>query len=168
MTIFILILAALWAAFFLWPFVQRRLAGGGRDSIGSFSKGVGVVRRVGGHGPTRSLSPLAMPELPARTAAFGAAAGKPEGLPMSPGAQRRRRDALVILGGAVVATLLLAVVSGNLIAWGVHAVTAVGFVAYIVALVHIRRRAEERRAKVHYFPQPAHTPSLVLRRSISS
>ena len=168
MTIFILILAALWAAFFLWPFVQRRLAGGGRDSIGSFSKGVGVVRRVGGHGPTRSLSPLAMPELPARPAAFGTAAGKPEGLPMSPGAQRRRRDALVMLAGAVVVTLLFGVVTGSLIAWAVHALTVVAFVAYIVALVHIRRRAEERRAKVHFLPQPANSSSLVLRRTVSS
>lgn len=164
----ILILAVLWAAFFLWPLVQRRLSGGGRNSIGSFSKRVGVVGRVGGHLPTRSLSPLSMPELPAPPAAFGAAAGKAEGLPMSPMAQRRRRDALVLLGGAVIATLLLAVVSGSMVAWAVQLLATAAFVAYVVALVHIRRRAEERRAKVHFLPQPTHTPSLVLRRTVSS
>ena len=87
---------------------------------------------------------------------------------MSPGAQRRRRDALVMLAGAVVVTLLFGVVTGSLIAWAVHALTVVAFVAYIVALVHIRRRAEERRAKVHFLPQPVHSSSLVLRRTVSS
>lgn len=165
----ILILAVLWAAFFLWPLVQRRIAGGGRNSIGSFTKRVGVVGRVGGHLPTRSLSPLSMPELPGPPAAFGAAAGKAEGLPMSPIAQRRRRDALVMLGGAVLVTLLVAVVSGSMIAWAVQLLATVGFAAYIVALVHIRRRAEERRATVHFLPQPTHhSSSLVLRRSASS
>lgn len=165
MAIFILILAVLWAAFFLWPLVQRRLSGGGRDSIGSFSKRVGVVGRVGGHLPTRSLSPLSMPELPGPLAALGSAAGKAEGLPMSPMAQRRRRDALVMLGGAVIATLLIALVTSSIVAWAVQILATAGFVAYVVALVHIRRRAEERRAKVHFLPQPTHTPSLVLRRS---
>jgi len=37
-----------------------------------------------------------------------------------------------------------------------------------VALVHIRRRAQERQAKVHFLAQPTHTPSLVLRRTASS
>ena len=70
-----------------------------------------------------------------------------------------------MLGGAVIATLLIAVVTGSIVAWAVQILANVGFVAYVVALVHIRRRAEERRAKVHFLPQPTHTPSLVLRRS---
>ena len=87
---------------------------------------------------------------------------------MSPIAQKRRRDAFVILGGAVVATLLLAVVSASMIAWAVFGVTVVLFGAYVAALVHIRRRAQERQATVHFLPQPTHTPSLVLRRTASS
>ena len=87
---------------------------------------------------------------------------------MSPIAQKRRRDAFVVLGGAVVVTLLLAVVSASIIAWAVLGVTVVAFGAYVVALVHIRRRAQERQAKVHFLAQPTHTPSLVLRRTASS
>lgn len=164
----ILILAVLWVAFFTYPLVQRRLSGGGRDSIGSFSKRVSAISRVGGHRSSRSLAPLAMPALAPRPAAFGPAGGRAEGLPMSPIAQKRRRDAFVILGGAVVATLLLAVVSASMVVWAVFAITVVLFGAYVMALVHIRRRAQESQAKVHFLPQPTHTPSLVLRRTASS
>ena len=164
----ILILAVLWVAFFTYPLVQRRLTGGGRDSIGSFSKRVTVIGRVGAHRPTRSLAPLAMPTLPARQGAFGPPVGAHAGLPMSPMAQRRRRDALFVFAGAVVATLLLAVVSANSIAWLVQFASDAMFAAYVVALVVIRRRAEERRAKVHFLPQPTPAPSLVLRRTASS
>lgn len=164
----ILILAVLWAAFFTWPLVQRRLSGTGRDSISAFSRRVNVVGRLGGHRSSRSLSPLSMSALPGPPVAFGAPVGKLAGLPMSAVAQRRRRDALVMLGGAVLATLLLAAVGANPILWAVHLLTDVLFVAYVVALVHLRRRSEEQQAKVHFLPQPTHTPSLVLRRTASS
>lgn len=87
---------------------------------------------------------------------------------MSSDAQRRRRDALVILGGGVLATLLLAVVSASSVAWAVHALVDLAFAAYIVALVQIRRRADERRATVHFLPQPVVRPTLVLRRTAAS
>ena len=87
---------------------------------------------------------------------------------MSSEAQRRRRDALVILGGGVLATLLLAVVSASSVAWAVHVFADFAFGAYIVALVQIRRRAEERRATVYFLPQPVARPTLVLRRTASS
>ena len=87
---------------------------------------------------------------------------------MSNEAQRRRRDALVILGGGVFATLMLAVASASSVAWAVHALVDLAFAAYIVALVQIRRRADERRATVHFLPQPVTRPTLVLRRTASS
>lgn len=173
----LLILAVLWAAFFLWPLVQRRLEGGRRNSIGSlsssftrpgsFTTGNGITARISS---TRRIRPLAthpLPGPPARAAGFGDTA-RPQGLPMSTEAQRRRRDALVVLGGGVLATLLLAVVSASLVAWAVHGVVDVAFAAYIVALVQIRRRAEERRATVHFLPRTVATPTLVLRRTASS
>jgi hypothetical protein len=64
--------------------------------------------------------------------------------------------------------LLLAVVSASAAVWALHLLADIAFVAYIVALVQIRRRAEERRATVHFLPQPVVTPTLVLRRSVSS
>ena len=173
----ILILAVLWAAFFLWPLVQRRLEGGRRNSIGSLSKsfgrpgsfttGNGMAARISS---TRRLRPIAtrpLPGPPVRAAGFGTDA-RPQGLPMSTEAQRRRRDAFVILGGGVLATLLLAVMSASAIAWIVHALVDLAFAAYIVALVQIRRRADERRATVHFLPQPVIRPTLVLRRTASS
>lgn len=163
----ILILGVLWAAFFLWPLAQRRLEGGNRNSIGSFAKGLGAVGSL----RSRSLAPLPIPSTSARPLSAGTMepSVRAEGLPMSPIAQRRRRDALLVIGGAVLATLLLAVVTGSMIAWAVQLFTDVAFAAYVVALVAIRRRAEERQAKVHFLPQPVHTPSsLVLRRSVSS
>ena len=173
----LLILAVLWAAFFLWPLVQRRLEGGRRNSIGSlsssftrpgsFTTGNGIAARVSS---TRRLRPIAtrpLPGPPVRTASFGDTA-RPQGLPMSSEAQRRRRDALVVLGGGVLATLLLAVVSASVVAWAVHALVDLAFASYIVALVQIRRRAEERRATVHFLPQPVVRPTLVLRRTASS
>lgn len=87
---------------------------------------------------------------------------------MSADAQRRRRDALIVLGGGVLATLVLAVVSASVAAWAVHAIVVLAFAGYIVALVQIRRRAQERRATVHFLPQAVVTPTLVLRRSVSS
>ena len=173
----ILILAVLWAAFFLWPLVQRRLEGGRRNSIGSlsgaltrpgsFRTGNGIAARVSS---TRRIRPIAtrpLPGPPVRGAGFGDAA-RPQGLPMSTEAQRRRRDALVVLGGGVLATLLLAVVSASVVAWSVHLLVDLAFCAYIVALVQIRRRADERRATVHFLPQPVIRPTLVLRRTASS
>ena len=173
----LLILAVLWAAFFLWPLVQRRLEGGRRTSIGSlsssftrsgsFTTGNGLAARISS---TRRIRPIAtrpLPGPPARSASFGDDT-RPQGLPMSSEAQRRRRDALVILGGGVLATLLLAVVSASTVAWAVHALVDFAFAAYIVALVQIRRRADERRATVHFLPQPVARPTLVLRRTASS
>ena len=173
----LLILAVLWAAFFLWPLVQRRLEGGRRNSIGSlsssftrpgsFTTGNGMAARISS---TRRIRPIAtrpLPGPPARSASFGNDV-RPQGLPMSSEAQRRRRDALVILGGGVLATLLLAVVSASGVAWAAHALVDLAFAAYIVALVQIRRRADERRATVHFLPQPVVRPTLVLRRSATS
>lgn len=161
-----MILAMLWAAFFIWPSLQRRRSGGGGSSIGAFSKRVSMVSRATGHFPTRTHARPSMPNLPKQPTAFGAPAGLAPGLPMSPIAQRRRRDALLVLAVAVVGSLLLAVVTGSTLLWIVNLVSVVLFVAYIGLLISIRRRADERRAKVRYLPGPTVQPrALVLHRS---
>ena len=191
MQIFILILVALWAGFFLWPLAQRRMGGGQRrDSIGSFTKKVTVLGRAGGHGPkaTRAPAPAFSPGLanppPAGGRALGAPMGfkatgvAPTGLPMSPIAQKRRRDALAMLALAAVGSLVLAVVLSSLALWVAQIVTDLLLVGYLTLLVHLRRRADDHRAKVHFLPQPAvssvaapspqQSSALVLRRSVSS
>ena len=112
------------------------------------------------------MAPIASRSIPASPLA--ATSAPPAGLPMSPIAQKRRRDAFMVLGVAVVVCALLAVVTGSLIAIGLSVVVSLAFVAYVVALVQIRRHSQESAAKVHYLPQPVHTRSLVLHRSASS
>ena len=65
-------------------------------------------------------------------------------------ARRRRRDTLVVLAGTLACTLLAGIVTGATIAWAVTLVAAVSLAAYVAVLVHLRRLAEEREAKLHY------------------
>jgi hypothetical protein len=167
-SITILILAALWAAFFLWPFLQRRLSGRSRDSIGDFSRRVSKLGHVGIPHRRRRLPVLASP----RPVAFKAA-GAPRptpGLPMSPVAQKRRRDALAGFSILALVTLVLAVVAGGMLLWTIQLLSDVLLVGFVVALVLLARRAHERKAAVHFLPAPTPVQSsaLVLRRTASS
>jgi hypothetical protein len=165
-SITILILAALWAAFFLWPFLQRRLSGRNRDSIGDFSKRVSKLGHVGIPRRRRQLPVLASP----RPVAFKAA-GVPRptpGLPMSPVAQKRRRDALAGFAILALVTLVLAVVVGGMLFWTIQLVADVLLVGFVIALVLLARRAHERKAPVHFLPAPVQSSALVLRRTASS
>jgi cobalamin synthase len=167
-SITILILAVLWAAFFLWPFLQRRLSGRNRDSIGDFSR---RVSKLGG--VVVPVRRRALPAIqPPRPVAFRAAGRPPAstGLPMSPVAQKRRRDALAAFVVLALAALALAVVSGSTVLWAVQFVADALLVAFVVALVLLARRAHERKARIHFLPQPvpAQSSALVLRRTASS
>lgn len=171
MAIFILILAVLWAAFFAWPLVQRRLSGSRRDSVGDFSKRLTSIGGAGRSARGRGASSRRALPLQSRPVAFVAKpSGRPASLPMSPAAQRRRRDALAILGVAVLGTLLLAVVTASVVLWAAHILADALFVGYLVVLVQLRRRADQRRADVHFLAEPAMTPApaMVLRRTASS
>ena len=170
------VLVVLWMTFFLWPHMQRRLAGGRRNSIGDFTKKVTVISKVAGHRSSRSARGIA--PLPTPTAAHvvtlnptlpPTATLAATGLPMSPDARRRRRDALVILAVGSLGSLLLAVVAASVLMWIVHVVADLLLVGFVGLLVHLRRRADERRAKVHFLPQHSMpSPALVLRRTASS
>ena len=72
--------------------------------------------------------------------------------------QRRRRDVLLVLGVAVLSSLLLAVVAGNPLFYLVQAFADVMLVGYLALLVRMKQTANERRAKVHYLPAPAPAP----------
>ncbi len=65
-------------------------------------------------------------------------------------ARRRRRDTLVVLAGAFVLALLLAVVTGMTALWALCALDAAALGAYVALLVHLRRLAMEREHKLHY------------------
>jgi hypothetical protein len=181
----LVVLALLWAAFFLWPLVSNRSSERRVDSIGDFSYRLGVIGKTGGHSrrrrrpapeaipvamprPVRPTRPLGAPD--PRTTAAVARQAAVLGLPKPGGmsrAQRRRRDVLLVLGVACLSTALLALVAGNSLFWVVQGLTDLLLVGYLVLLVRMRRTEEERRAKVHYLPAPAPAPALVLRRSAS-
>jgi hypothetical protein len=187
----LVVLAVLWAAFFLWPLLSGRSSSGRRsDSIGDFSYRLGVIGKTGGHHRRRRSTPQAIPvamppsipparplhaPVPGANGSRGpvprAASAPVLGLPR-PGmtrSQRRRRDVLLILGVGVLSTLLLAIVAGNSLFWMVQALTDVLLAGYLLLLVKMKRTESMRRAKVHYLPGPSAASALALRRtSVSS
>ena len=177
----LVVLAVLWGAFFLWPILSGRSSGRRADSIGDFSYRLGVIGKTGGHGRRRRSAqppaiPVAMPPAIPPARPLGAAGapgpvGSPLGVVRSSAmsrAQRRRRDVLLLLGVAVLSSLLLAVFAGNPLFWLVQGVTDLMLAGYVVLLVRMKQTATERRAKVHYLPAPPSAPALVLRRSSAS
>jgi hypothetical protein len=177
----LVVLALLWAAFFLWPLLSNRTSQRRVDSIGDFTHKLGVIGKTGGHRlrrrPAPAPIPVAMPRTRAvapvgpRSSMISAHYAAVAGLPRSGGmtrAQRRRRDVLLVLGVGVLSSLMLAVFAGNTLFWFVQLLTDALLAAYVALLVRMKRAAEERRAKVHYLPGPAPAPALVLRRSSAS
>ena len=166
----LVILAVLWAAFFLWPLLQGRTSGRRADSVGDFSYRLGVIGKTGGHlhlhrrRPAPSPIPLGVE--PAR--AIAAASRPPVRSGSTSRAQRRRRDVLFVLGSAVVSTLLLAVVAGNPLFWMVQLLTDALLAAYVVLLVRMKQAALERQVKVRYLPAARSAPTMVLRRTASN
>lgn len=177
----LVVLALLWAAFFVWPLLSNRTSERRVDSIGDFTHKLGVIGKTGGHKLRRRPAPSPIPVALPRTRAVGPAVPRSTmtvarhaavaGLPRPGGmtrAQRRRRDVLLVLGVGVLSSLLLAVIAGNTLFWFVQLFADAMLAAYVVLLVRMKRVAEERRAKVHYLPGPAPAPALVLRRSSAS
>lgn len=164
----LLILAALWAAVLLPPFLRARAERGG----GRFAD------RLGAFGTHRTRSPIARPlggPLRPVGAAHPYAVGLARGGAMSP-LQRRRRDVLVVLGGVALAALVLAVIAQS-VPVILFALVALGaLVAYCAALVQLKRRRQQRvnrleqAVKVRYLaPNPtASATAPVLRRTASS
>ncbi len=65
-------------------------------------------------------------------------------------ARRRRRDTLTVLAVVFVSTLLLGVVTGSTVMWGLCAFDGVALVAYVSVMIHLRRMAVERERKLRY------------------
>jgi len=165
----LLILAVLWAAFFAWPLLKGRTSGRRADSIGDFSYRLGVIGKTGGHHGRRrpALSPTPVGVSPSRSLAHSS--GVPVGAGGPTRAQRRRREVLMILGAAMLVTLLIALTMGGWFAWGLQLLVDAATAAYVLLLVRMQQRAHEQRLKVRYLPTAAASPSpLVLRRTASN
>lgn len=140
----ILILAGLWAAVLVPPLLRARHEHRGSNSIGNFNKKLGTLGRTNGQpsgGPASIGSSLSAPLSPRM---------RPIASEMTP-VQKRRRDVLIGLAGAVAVTVVLAFVVGGL-AWLLPLVVLGALGVYVVMLLQIKQASAERRAKVHRLP----------------
>jgi hypothetical protein len=155
----LLILAVVWGVFLVPQVLRARADRGPADSIGSFRNQLSMIER-------------SLPDGPARVAHLGARraqqqlpmpAGRGFGGPASSMAmgyrpptrselQRRRRDVLLGLLAAVVATLALGLLFKPFFALNVLADLALA--AYVTLLARVRMIAVEREMKVRYLPGP--------------
>ena len=165
MTILVLfILAVIWAAVLLPPYLQNRSESRPADSISSFQHQLSVLERRAGARPgyravPRARSPysIAMLSGPGRLSRADA--------------KRRRRDVLFTLAGSAGLTFLLAFALGGVV-WGLNLVCDGLLAGYIYLLAQANQRAMERTVKVRPLPMRrsaasvgARQPELLLRRS---
>lgn len=153
------ILAVIWAAVLLPPYLQNRSESRPADSISSFQRQLSVLER-------RSV--VVNPALQRSVAPNHSYAGS---IALSPRvarseAKKRRRDVLFTLAAAACVTLLMAVMLGGPV-WGLHLVCDLLLGAYVVLLAQAQQRTVERDTKVRYLPNRSVNPepALLLRRS---
>ncbi len=160
----LLILAVIWAAVLIPPFLRVRAEGRPADSITDFHRQLSVLRRagprVGGQGdyvPESSYTGRHVaPYAPSRPP-FAPAARPPyaEGRHASfarRNARRRRRDILMTLLVAAGTTLVLGTIPALRMLWLVHAAADVLLFGYVALLVRQRTLATERELKVRLLP----------------
>jgi hypothetical protein len=169
----LLILAVIWAAVLIPPFLRVRAEGRPADSITDFHRQLSVLRRagprVGGQGdfvpglrgPSagpessysgRHVAPYApsRPSLaPVARPAF--ADGRHASFARR-NARRRRRDILMTLLVAAGTTLVLGAIPALRMLWLVHAAADVLLFGYVALLIRQRNLATERELKVRLLP----------------
>ena len=180
----LVILAMIWAAVLLPPYLQNRRESRPGDSIASFRNQLSVLERTTPGGRSRALSRLetgrqqgerrvvagyATRQVPTATlsrSSLGHQAPSHAAVRRAE-ARRRRRDVFLTLLGAVAVTFLLAVAMGGVV-WMVHLAIDAVFVGYVALLVKVQQTSSEKDLKVRYLqPAPrraAPEPQLALRR----
>jgi hypothetical protein len=151
------ILAVIWAAVLLPPYLQNRSDSRPADSISSFQHQLSVLERRANPGAVGRMGTLSRP----RSAYYS-----PVRISRAE-ARKRRRDVLFTLAGAAGFTFLLAVVLGGPV-WGLHVLADVLLTGYVYLLAQANQRQMERSMKVHSLPvrRPRQSePALLLRRS---
>ena len=151
----LVVLAVVWAVVLIPPWLRNRAEGRPGDSIGAFHRQLTTLERTG-------------PETaPPRTALMAQA--RPAARPASARArlQRRRRGVMLVLGAAMVSTLMLSFIPGLRVMLVLHAVVDVLFFVYVALLVRVRTVSAEREMKLRFLPGTREQvePVLALRRS---
>jgi hypothetical protein len=161
------ILAVIWAAVLLPPYLQNRSESRPADSISSFQHQLSVLeRRAGTVTPTSRLTTGPSPRA-ARAAGISQSASLVPYRMTRSAARKRRRDVLFTLGAAVLLTFPLAVMMGGPV-WALQVLCDLLLAGYVLLLIQTQQRAAEKDAKVRYLAgpeRPAREPALALRRS---
>lgn len=162
MTILVLvILAVIWAAVLVPPYLQNRSEARPADSISTFRNQLDTLERR-----AYLASPGGRP-MPTPRSAISTSVDR--GRLARNDAKKRRRDILVTLLAAAGLTLVLGLVVSSMLV--LHVVIDVLLVAYIGLLLRFKRAAEERATKVRYLQparRPVGVPAPALRRSAAN
>ncbi|MDQ4068117.1 MAG: hypothetical protein M3203_01350 [Actinomycetota bacterium] len=182
MTLLLLFLAAVWAAFLIPPWLRSRSERRPGDSVVSFNRQLSVLRRTAprtGRVPggdhwyhQRAATPLVPSHRPVRsnrTSAMAPAHRAPRPVRPGPAASsaarsrtmRRRRDVLSALVVAVLATLVLGLLPAFRFMLLFHVVADLLLVAYVALLIHQRNVAAERELKVRFLPNHRLEPAML-------
>ena len=151
----LVVLAVVWAVVLIPPWLRSRAEGRPADSIGAFHRQLTTLERTGPEAaPPRS--PRASHALPAAHPPNTRAR-----------LQKRRRDVMLVLGGAMFSTLLLSFVPGLRPVLVLHAIVDVLFFVYVALLIRLRGLSAEREMKLRFLPDTRQQvePVLALRRS---
>lgn len=151
----LIILAVVWTAVLVPPFLRNRRDARPDNSVVSFRAQLSTLERAT---PGTSLRPIGTGSLASHPAPLSRVDVK-----------RRRRDVLVGLLGATAFTFLLLVVVGGALVTLLFLAAAGGLGAYVFALRQLQLRSMERVAKVRpLVPRATPAPVLAMRRTVSS
>jgi hypothetical protein len=166
MTIMVLlVLAAIWAAVLLPPYLQKRRATHPSSSVVDFHQQLAVLQRTG-----RALhgAPLHEGYAPRAAASYAAPSRPALGRPAvrRPDVLRRRRDVVVTLASAAALTFVLALALGGNV-WILHLLVDAALLGYVAMLLQIKNN-RGARGKLSYLPAQGRssvTQQALLRRS---
>ena len=151
----LVVLAVVWAVVLIPPWLRNRAEGRPGDSIGAFHRQLTTLERTG-------------PE-PTSLRATPASSALPVAHPPTARArlQKRRRGVMLVLGAAMVSTLMLSFIPGLRVTLVLHAIVDVLFFVYVALLVRVRTVSAEREMKLRFLPGTREQvePVLALRRS---
>jgi hypothetical protein len=168
----LVILALIWAAVLVPPYLQNRRETRPGDSIATFRSQLSVLERTTPGGRAGSLARLDVGRYETPRYVPPAARRRSGNTPSQAAmrraeARRRRRDVFLTLLGAVAVTFVLAVALGGPV-WMLHLIVDAAFVGYVLLLVSLQQQSVQAEEKVRYLrpaPQRAAEPQLLLRRS---
>ena len=167
----LVILALIWAAVLVPPYLQNRRETRPGDSIATFRTQLSVLERTTPGGRSSSLARLDVGRYDAPRYVPPAARRRPanpsQAAMRRAEVRRRRRDVFLTLLGAVGVTLVLAVALGGSV-WMLHLAVDAIFGAYVLMLVSLQQQSLQTEEKVRYLqpaPRRSPEPQLLLRRS---